>query len=361
MFDFLIVGCGLSGATCARLLADRGYRVLIIDKRNHIGGNIYDYYNDAGILVHKYGPHIFHTKYKTVWDFLSKFTKWHRYQHRVLAYVRGQLVPMPINLDTINLVFNTNYTGENIWEFFEKVKIEGQSIENAKDMVVSKVGEELYELFFKGYTKKQWNLYPEELDAEVTARIPVRYTRDDRYFSDLYQGIPQGGYTVMVSNMLDHPGITLMLNINYQQIVGEISYDKMIFTGPIDSYFNYKYGRLPYRSINFEFETLDCACYQPVATVNYPNDYDFTRITEFKHMTGQVHPKTTIVKEYSCSEGEPYYPIPRKANRALYEQYEQEAKQLPNVWFTGRLGQYKYANMDIVVKEAMELIESILA
>ncbi|HYH04332.1 MAG TPA: UDP-galactopyranose mutase, partial [Bacillota bacterium] len=221
-------------------------------------------------------------------------------------------------------------------------------------------GNEIYELFFKGYTKKQWDLDPEALDKEVTARIPIRYNRDDRYFTDRYQGMPAAGYTKMVEKMLDHPNIGILLNTDFKTISNEIKYAKMIFTGSIDYFFDYKYGRLPYRSLQFEFETHDRECFQKVGTVNYPNDYDFTRITEFKHLTGQTHAKTTIVKEYSCSEGDPYYPVPQKVNTELYSQYEKEAQQLGDVYFTGRLGRYKYANMDIVVKDAMELVTQCL-
>ena len=278
------------------------------------------------------------------------------YQHRVLAYVNGQLVPMPINLDTINLLYGTTYNAESIQKFYQKVSQPDLVVENSRDMVISKVGNELYELFFKGYTKKQWDLFPEELAPEVTARIPIRYNRDNRYFTDRYQGIPAAGYTKMVERMLDHPKIGILLNTDYKSVCNEINYGKMIYTGPIDYFFDYKYGRLPYRSLEFGFETHDCEYFQPVGTVNYPNDYDFSRITEFKHLTGQSHPQTTIVKEYSRSEGEPYYPIPQKVNAELYSRYEKEAQQLPNVYFTGRLARYKYANMDIVVKDSMELV-----
>jgi UDP-galactopyranose mutase len=359
IFDCLIVGCGLSGTTCARLLAERGRRVLIIDKRNHIGGNAYDCYNDEGILIHRYGPHIFHTQFRRVWDFLSRFTRWRLYHHRVLAYVDGKLVPMPINLNTINLLFNTSYTEQTIGDFYKNVKNDAMPIKNARDTVVSKVGERLYDLFFKGYTKKQWDLYPEDLEPEVTARIPIRYNRADHYFDDPYQGIPIGGYTQMAAGMLDHPLIQIMLNTEYKLIRNEIAAGKTIYTGPMDEYFDYQLGKLPYRSIEFQFETIDKPDYQPVAVVNYPNDYDFTRITEYKWMTGQVHPKTTIVKEYPNSEGEPYYPIPRAGNRELYDRYKTLADKEENVYFLGRLGRYQYLNMDLVVKEAMELAEKL--
>ena len=359
IFDFLVVGCGLSGTTCARALAERGQRVLIIDKRNHIGGNAYDCYNDDGILIHRYGPHIFHTQFGHVWEFLSRFTRWRLYRHRVLASVHNMLVPIPINLDTINILFNASYTEQTIGEFYENLKNEAMPIRNARDMVVSKIGEHLYELFYKGYTKKQWDLYPEDLAPEVTARIPVRYNRDDLYFSDLYQGIPIGGYTQMVAGMLDHPLIQVVLNTEYKLIRNEIAADKTICTGPIDEYFDYQLGKLPYRSIEFQFETIDKQNHQPVATVNYPNDYDFTRITEFKWITGQVHPGTTIVKEYPNSAGEPYYPVPRAENKELYGRYEELAAREENVHFLGRLGRYQYLNMDIAVKEALELIQGI--
>ncbi|HOJ78738.1 MAG TPA: UDP-galactopyranose mutase [Bacillota bacterium] len=360
MFDYLIVGCGLAGVTCARLLAENGYRVLIIDRRNHIGGNVYDYYNEDGILVHKYGPHIFHTQHRKVWDFLSRFTQWHYYQHRVLSLVRGKLVPLPINVDTINLLYNTNYSSETIQEFYDRVSQPDIPVTNAKEMVIKKIGNELYELFFKEYTRKQWGLDAEMLDPEVTARIPIRYNRDDRYFEDRYQGMPRFGYTRMITNMLDHPQIHVMLNADFAFVKDKLDYDRIIYTGPIDAFFDYKHGKLPYRSLEFQFETLDCNYYQTVATVNYPNDYDFTRITEFKHMTGQVHPKTAIVREYPCAAGEPYYPIPKAENKALYAKYHEEAETQENLYFTGRLGLYQYLNMDVVVKEAMELVEKLL-
>ncbi|OPJ63289.1 UDP-galactopyranose mutase [Clostridium oryzae] len=360
MFDYLIVGCGLSGVTAGRILAENGNKVLIIDKRNHVGGNVYDYYNEAGILIHKYGPHIFHTNSKQVFDFLSRFTKWRLYQHRVLSCVDGKLVPMPINLDTINMLYGTNYSYNNIGEFYENLKNDSMDIKNAKDMVVSKVGEELYEKFFKNYTKKQWNIDAEDLESEVTARIPIRYNRDDRYFADKYQAMPLNGYTEMVNNMLDCEGIHVMLNTSYEQIKDEVKYKKLIFTGCADEFFGYKYGRLPYRSIRFEEETLQSEQYQPVGTVNYPNDYDFTRITEYKYLTGQKCPNTTIMKEYSCGEGEPYYPIPQSANKQLYEKYAKEASKLENVYFLGRLGQYRYMNMDAVILNAINFINSTL-
>jgi UDP-galactopyranose mutase len=291
-----------------------------------------------------------------VWDFLSRFTGWRDYEHRVLAYVRGKLVPMPINVDTVNTLYGTGYDESSIAGFYESVREKDIEIKNARDMVVSKIGQELYELFFRGYTLKQWDIDPQDLDSEVTARIPVRYNRDDRYFTDPYQGMPENGYTAMVEKMLDHPNISILLNTDFKAVRDRVEYARLIFTGPIDYFFDYRFGRLPYRSLWFQFETHEMEYYQPAGTVNYPNDYDFTRITEFKHLTGQQSTVTTIMKEYPASQGEPYYPIPRKENRDLYNQYAQEAARLNHVWFTGRLGKYKYANMDIVVKDAMDLV-----
>lgn len=353
MFDYLVVGCGLAGMTASRVLAEKGKKILIVDKRNHIGGNIYDYYNENEILIHKYGPHIFHTNNKEVYEFLSRFTEWREYQHRVLSFINGNLVPMPINLDTINMVYGTNYDSFTVKEFFENVKQSDIEIKNSKDVIVSQVGEELYKLFFEGYTKKQWDMYPYELGKEVTSRIPTRTNRDNRYFTDRYQGMPKYGYTKMAESMINHNNIKVMLNTSFEEIKDEIKYSKVIFTGCVDEYFDKKYGKLPYRSINFVEETYDKEQYQPVGVVNYPNDYDYTRITEYKYLTGQINSKTTIMKEFSCSDGEPYYPVPKACNKELYEKYRNEAEKLENVYFLGRLGTYNYMNMDKVVEQAL--------
>lgn len=359
MFDFLVVGCGLAGMTASRILAEKGHKVLIVDKRNHIGGNIYDYYNEDGILIHKYGPHIFHTNNKVVWEFLSRFTEWREYQHKVLSFANGMLVPMPINLDTINMLYNTNYDSISIKDFFNSVKENVSEINNSKDVIVSQVGEELYKLFFEGYTKKQWDMYPYELGKEVTSRVPTRHNRDDRYFTDRYQGMPKYGYTKMAENIIDHKNIKVMLNTTYEEIKEEINFSQIIFTGCIDEFFNMKYGKLPYRSLNFIEETYDKEFYQTVGVVNYPNDYDYTRITEYKYLTGQKHDKTTIMKEISSSTGEPYYPIPKQENKELYSQYKEEADTNKDVYFLGRLGTYSYMNMDAVVQQALEFSENI--
>lgn len=360
MFDYLIVGAGYAGSVLAERLAAVNKKVLIIDKRNHIAGNAYDHYNEDGILVHKYGPHIFHTNSKDVFNYLSKFTEWHNYQHKVLASVDGQMVPMPINLNTINSLYGLNLSSADVEDFFASRAENVQQVLTSEDVVVSKVGRELYEKFFRGYTRKQWELDPSELDASVTARVPTRTNKDDRYFTDSYQAMPLHGYTRMFEKMLSHPNIKIMLNTSYQDIMDEISYKKLIFTGPVDEYFNFCYGKLPYRSIDFKFETLDKAPFQTTGTVNYPNDYAFTRITEFKHLTGQEHKKTSIVYEFPKADGDPYYPIPKAENGLLYKKYQALADQLSNTYFVGRLATYKYYNMDQVVAQALSTFKKII-
>jgi len=361
MFDYLIVGAGFAGSVLAERLATvANKKVLLIDKRSHIGGNAYDYYNEDGILVHKYGPHIFHTNSATVFNYLSLFTEWRNYQHRVLAAVDGQMVPMPINLTTINTLYGLNLTSDELEQFFEARAEKVSPVLTSEDVVVNKIGRELYEKFFRGYTRKQWDLDPSELDASVTARVPTRTNKDDRYFTDTFQSMPLHGYTRMFEKMILHPNIRVMLNADYKDVVQEVSFKKLIYTGPIDEYFDYCYGKLPYRSIDFKFETLQHGNFQPVGTVNYPTDYAFTRITEFKHLTGQSHEKTTLVYEYPKAEGDPYYPIPRPENAALYKQYQQLAAGMPDVTFVGRLGTYKYYNMDQVVAQALTTFKNLV-
>jgi UDP-galactopyranose mutase len=354
MFDYLIVGAGFSGSVLAERLANgSNKRVLICDKRPHIGGNAYDHYNDDGILVHKYGPHIFHTNSREVFEFLSRFTEWRSYQHRVLASVDGQLVPIPINLDTINKLYGLNLTSFQVAEFFASVAEPKAQIRTSEDVVVSKVGRELYEKFFRGYTRKQWGLDPSELDASVTSRVPTRTNRDDRYFTDTYQAMPLHGFTRMFERMLDHPNIKVLLNCDYREIENQVPYREMIYTGPIDAFFDYRYGKLPYRSLEFKHETKDITAYQPAPVVNYPNNQMYTRITEFKYLTGQEHPKTSIVYEFPSAEGDPYYPVPRKENGELYARYQALANATPGVHFVGRLATYKYYNMDQIVAQAL--------
>jgi UDP-galactopyranose mutase len=359
-FDYLIVGAGFAGSVLAdRLARVLNKRVLICDRRNHIAGNAYDHYDNAGLLIHKYGPHIFHTNSQEVFEYLSNFTEWRNYQHRVLASVDGQLVPIPINLDTINKLYGLNLDSSQVESFFESVAEKRDEIKTSEDVVVSKVGRELYNKFFRGYTRKQWGLDPSELDAQVTARVPTRSNRDDRYFTDAYQAMPKHGYTRMFENMLDHPNIKVLLNTDYREVRDLVSYGEMIFTGPVDEFFEYRYGKLPYRCLEFKHETHDKEFYQDAPVINYPNDYLFTRITEFKYLTGQVHPKTSIVYEFSRAEGDPYYPVPQPQNAELYRKYHELAKATPGVYFAGRLATYRYYNMDQVVAQALTLFKQI--
>lgn len=356
MFDYLIVGAGFAGSVLAeRLATGSNKRVLICDRRPHIAGNAFDHYDDDGVLVHKYGPHIFHTNSAVVFDYLSRFTAWRPYEHRVLASVDGQQVPIPINLDTVNRLYGLALTSFELEAFFAKVAEKVDPIATSEDVVVSKVGRELYEKFFRGYTRKQWGLDPSELDASVTARVPTRTNRDDRYFTDTYQAMPLHGYTRMFERMLAHPNIKVMLNTDYREIAEHLPWRQMIYTGPIDAFFDHAFGRLPYRSLEFRHETLAQAQAQAVGTINYPNDHGYTRITEFKHLTGQVHAKTSVVYEYPRAEGDPYYPIPRPENAARYEQYRELAKRQSRVHFVGRLATYRYYNMDQVVAQALKL------
>ncbi len=362
MFDYLIVGAGLAGATMAeRLATQSGKKVLLIDKRNHVGGNTYDYYNSDGILVHKYGPHIFHTNSKDIFDYLGHFTQWRPYEHRVLASVDGMLLPIPINLNTINEMYGLRLNSSEVDAFLESKAEKRSNIVTSEDVVINKVGKELYEKFFKGYTKKQWNLDPSELDASVTARIPTRNNRDNRYFTDTFQAMPLNGYTRLFDNMLRHPNIKVMLNTDYKEIIDTIAFDKMIYTGPVDYYFDNCYGKLPYRSLEFKFETVETEVYQPTGTVNYPNEHAYTRVTEFKYLTGQKHPKTSIVYEYPKDGGDPYYPVPRPENAELYKRYQLLADNEKDVYFVGRLATYKYYNMDQVVAQALTLYKKITA
>lgn len=361
MFDYLIVGAGFAGSVLAERLATQAHKkVLIIDKRNHIGGNTYDYYDEHGILVHKYGPHIFHTNSYDVFSYLSKFTKWRQYEHKVLASVDGQLVPVPINQNTINSLFGVNLNSDEIAEFYNKRAEKKDVIKTSEDVVVNAVGRELYEKFFKGYSKKQWGLDPSQLDASVTARVPTRTNKDDRYFTDTYQSMPLHGYTRLFENMLSNTNIKIMLNTDYKDVIDIIPYKNLIYTGPVDDYFNNCYGKLPYRSIDFKFETHDTESFQPTGTVNYPNSHAYTRITEFKYLTGQKHNKTSVVYEYPTGEGDPYYPIPCSENNNIYKKYQLLASTLPNVYFTGRLGTYKYYNMDQVVAQSLTLFKKLL-
>lgn len=360
VFDYLVVGAGFSGSVIAeRLATQSGKKVLVIDKRNHIGGNAYDHYNDDGILVHKYGPHIFHTNSREVFEYLSRFTQWRAYEHRVLASVDGQLVPIPINLDTINKLYGMKLNSFEVEEFYQSLAEPTDYIRTSEDVVISKVGRTLYEKFFRNYTRKQWGLDPSELDKSVIARIPTRTNRDDRYFTDSYQAMPLHGFTRMFENMLNHPNIKVMLNTDYREVEQAIPCREMVYTGPVDEFFDYRYGKLPYRSLDFKHETHHVPVYQPAPVVNYPNEHLYTRVTEFKYLTGQEHNKTSIVYEFPKTEGDPYYPVPRSENQEVYKQYKELADATPGVHFVGRLATYKYYNMDQCVAQALSVYKQI--
>ena len=355
-FDVLVAGAGFAGAVLAeRLAAGSNARVLVIDRRPHIAGNAFDHHDAAGILVHRYGPHIFHTNSRDVFDYLSGFTDWHPYAHRVLAEVRGQLVPMPINRTTLNRLFGLDLQDDAAAATFLAGRAEPvDEIRTAADVVVSAVGRELYELFFRGYTRKQWGLDPSELDRSVTQRVPTRTSTDERYFTDAFQAMPARGYTAMFERMLDHPNITLELGVDYDDVAREVAADHTVFTGPVDAFFDHRFGPLPYRSLEFRHETHACRRFQPVGVVNYPSeDVPYTRITEYKHLTGQVSPRTSITYEIPSPTGDPYYPIPRPENQALFKRYEALALARSDVSFVGRLATYRYYNMDQVVGQAL--------
>ncbi|WP_421871016.1 UDP-galactopyranose mutase [Pararhizobium sp.] len=355
-YDYLIVGAGFAGSVLAeRLASDGGKRVLVCDRRPHIAGNAYDVENEDGILIHQYGPHIFHTNSEDVFNYLSRFTAWRPYEHRVLADVDGLRLPVPINVTTLNGLYGLDLRSEAEAAHFLAGRAEPcDPIVTSKDVVVSQVGSDLYRTFFEGYTRKQWGLDPSQLDKSVTARVPTRTNADDRYFLDNFQAMPLHGYTKMFENMLDHDNITVMTSTEYADIRRDYQVGHTIFTGPIDEYFDYRFGRLPYRSLKFQHETHDVRRLLPVGVVNYPSEsVPYTRITEYKHLTGQIHPKTSISYEFACADGDPYYPIPRPENQALYKQYEALAREHSDVTFVGRLGTYKYYNMDQVVGQAL--------
>lgn len=368
--DWLIIGAGFTGAVLAERIASQlNKTVLLVDQRQHVGGNAYDGYDEQGILIHRYGPHIFHTNAKHVWDYLSQFTTWRAYHHRVLGVVDGKQVPIPFNLNSLEILFPPHYAEKladlliDTYGFNVKIPILKilETHDNHKDLKF--LVHYIYKNVFENYTTKQWGLAPDELQSSVTARVPVYISRDDRYFQDIYQAIPQQGYTMLFRHLLNHPNIRILLNTRYQDIVQEIDYKKLVYTGPIDEFFQYQYGELPYRSLKFQFKHYAQEFMQSVATVNYPNEYDYTRITEYKHMTGQRAYATTVVEEYPAPyvRGEdniPYYPIPREEYRALYRQYQMESEKLKGkVWFAGRLGDYQYYNMDQAVARALMLFE----
>jgi UDP-galactopyranose mutase len=357
-YDYLVVGAGFAGAVLAERLANAGRSVLVIDRRPHVAGNAFDEPDEAGVLVHRHGPHIFHTNSPKVVEYLSRFTDWRPYEHRVLASVDGMLVPIPINRTTVNAMFGLELaTDGEVEELYRGLAEPRQPVRTSEDVVIGRVGPLLYELFFRGYTRKQWGVDPSELAATVTARVPARTNDDDRYFTDTFQSMPADGYTAMFERMLDRPNIELGLGTDFAEVRDTVKCEHLIFTGPIDEYFGHRFGPLPYRSLTFRSETLEREWAQPVGVINHPNDHAYTRVTEFKHLTGQRHPKTSVMYEFPMASGDPYYPIPRPENEELYKRYQTVAEATPGVTFVGRLGTYRYYNMDQVVAQALATFE----
>lgn len=355
-FDVLVVGAGFAGAVMAeRLAADGGQRVLVIDRRQHIGGNAFDELDAAGVLIHRYGPHIFHTNSDEVFAYLSRFTSWRPYEHRVLAQAKGHLVPMPINRTTLETLYGVDLPDDQAAAAFLAERAEPVSpVVTSEDVVVNAVGRDLYETFFRGYTRKQWGMDPSELDKTVTSRVPTRTDRDDRYFQDKHQAMPRNGYAAMFARILDHPLITVRTGTEFADLDPATLADHVVYTGPIDEYFGHRFGKLPYRSLTFRHETIATESFQPAAVVNYPaEDVPYTRITEYKKLTGQQHPATSVSYEYPTADGDPYYPIPRPDNQALFQRYEKLARETEGVTFVGRLANYRYYNMDQVVGQAL--------
>jgi len=366
--DILVVGAGYAGSIMAERLASRcGLRVLVVDRRDHIAGNAYDYVDEHGVVCHRYGPHIFHTQSEKVVDYLSQFTEWVPYEHRVLAEVEGKLLPIPINRTTINELYGLRLeTEDDVRTFYAERAEPIDLIKTSEDSVVAKVGRDLYERFFRGYTRKQWELDPSQLHASVTARIPIRFNDDDRYFNDAFQQMPAAGYTAMFERLLDHPNIEVRTGVEFEEVRTEVGYDHLVYTGPVDAFFDFRFGKLPYRSLEFEHrvvETPDGGFALPAATVNQPSeDVPHTRVTEYRRLTGQAeHPVSTLSVEHPRSQGDPYYPIPREDNRRLYRRYEALAAEHPEVTFVGRLARYQYLNMDQVTAQALKTFEELVA
>jgi len=369
-FDIICIGAGISGATLAERYASLGKKVLVLEKRDHIGGNCYDFVNDAGILISLYGPHFFHTEYEDVWQYVQKFAKWNPYKHKVLAQVGEKLVPVPVNIETVNILFNLHIKNEaEMKTWLEKNQVKVKNVKNSKNAAEARVGKKLFKLLFENYTKKQWGLSAAELAPEVLSRIPVRTNFEDRYFTDKYQALPVGGYTKLFEKMLSHPNITVRVNADYFDLKKKGSlptFKKLFYTGPIDQFFAQTDSpvqtadKLQYRSLRFEYETLDQEYYQKNSVINFPGKgVPYTRIVEYKHLSNQENSKTTIVKEYGSDEGEPFYPVPNKKNQAIYEKYRAKSEKLKDIYFVGRLANYKYFNMDQAFKNALNLFNSL--
>jgi UDP-galactopyranose mutase len=359
--DVLVVGAGFAGSVIAERCAQAGKSVLLIDKRSHIGGNAFDEKDAAGVLVHRYGPHIFHTNALYVAEYLSQFTDWIPYQHHVLSSVGNRLYPLPINRTTINMLYGLSLSEAGMVTYLESVREKREVIRNSEDVVLNSVGRDLCEKFFRNYTRKQWGLDLSELSPTVAGRIPVRTNDDARYFSDVFQKMPKDGYTAMFSNMLRNPRITVEVDCSFQYVHQRVKAGQIFYSGPIDEYYDFRFGALPYRSLRFEHEHIcDISKYQQVGTVNYPNDFEFTRITEFKYLTGQTYTGTSIVREDPQFGGDPYYPVPTPENQARYLKYKTLADSESDVHFIGRLAQYRYYNMDQVIAVALKLAEECL-
>ncbi len=358
-YKYIIIGAGIAGLTIAERITNvLQEEVLLIEKRENIGGNLWDTYDTDGIFVQKYGPHIFHTTDKEVYRYLSRFTEWNAYQHRVVSYVDGQLVPFPINLDTLSLLFHESFTKQKAEAYFREHCVEKTQILSSRDLALSQIGEELYDAFYKNYTIKQWGYSAEQLDPSIFGRIPVRRNSDNRYFTDPYQGIPKHGFSQLCRNMLNSR-MRILLNTDFQKVRDSISYETLVYTGPLDEYFNYQKGKLPYRHLQFKFETHNQSSYQSNAVINYPNDFEYTRVTEFKYLTNQRHDKTVILKEFPSDEGECCYPILCRESKDMVNQYKEIIQKEKNVIFLGRLAQFRYFNIDQVVKEALNAFNNI--
>lgn len=366
--DVLVVGAGFSGAVIAERLAASGRKVTVIDQRDHAGGNAYDCLDSHGVMIHRYGPHIFHTVLPEVWEYLSRFTEWDFYYHHVLGVVEGKTVPVPFNLNSLEALFPRSLAARleeklvTRFGFGKKVPI--LEMKKTDDPDLQLLAAYVYDKVFLNYTLKQWGMKPEDLSASVTARVPVYVSRDDRYFQDRWQGMPRDGYTAIFKKMLGHKNITVRLNTPFEKVRGRADYRALVYTGEIDAYYAHRFGKLPYRSLRFDLRNEKTEYFQPVGTVNYPNEYDFTRITEYKILTGQACPSTTIAVEYpKARETEtdiPYYPVPKDDCMALYKKYAELAAQEKTVFFAGRLGTYSYLNMDQAIASALKLSETIL-